>query len=251
MSEVQKQVTVLWNLKNVAEKIVRIKADLEKVPLEIEKLKETLKTATKVYDSEKNKIASLEKVVREAERDAKVEAEFLAKSESKLAGVTNTVEFTAASKENEDRKKIKAKNEETTLKAQTDLQAKLENLKTLQPEVDAIQTKTQAECAVLETDLGNLQNELKTLESTQAEELKGLAPNLSVIFKRLSLRGKGAPIAQVAEGMCLSCHVRVRPQLYNEVIGHKQIHQCSHCGKLLVGPVTDGEATNPIEELSA
>ena len=250
MSDVQTQMAMLWSLKKVAEKIIRIKADVEKIPSEIEGLKATLKSSMASYESEKAKIASLEKTVREAEGNSKVESESIAKAEAKISGVTNNTELNAATKESEDHKKQKAKTEELVAKVTSDLDAKKVSLATFHSGIEASQAKTQEECTELEATLGKLRDELTELEAEQAAGLKTLTSPISAIYNRIS-RSKGTPIAEISGGFCGSCHVRVRPQLYNELLGFKQLHQCSNCGKLLIVPVPEEGADAKAQELSA
>lgn len=250
LSEVQTQMAALWNLKKVAEKIARIKADVEKIPSEIEGLKGTLKGSMSSFDSEKQKIAALEKTIRDAEAEAKLESERIAKAEAKVSSATNPTELAAATKEQAEHQKEKAKHEAVAAKATSDLEAKKAGLATFQSGIEASQGKTQEQCDELETTLGKLRDELTQLEAKQAEGLKLLSNNISAIYGRIA-RVKGNPIAEVSGGFCGSCHVRVRPQLYNELLGFKQLHQCSNCGKLLVVPLPQAEAGDKVHDLTA
>ena len=42
------------------------------------------------------------------------------------------------------------------------------------------------------------------------------------------------PIVAAENGLCMGCSMRIRPQLYNEVLGQKVIHPCPTCGRILV-----------------
>ncbi len=245
MSEIEKQVSVLWDLKKVADQIHHIKADLVKIPEDIKKLQANLEQAKSAFDGEKAKMSALEKRGRDAERDAKIEDDFLKKTEAKMKDVTNSHTLQAATKEAQDRKKIKAGYEETAMKAMTELETKKGAFDGYQAQYLEVEKKTVEECAALEASLANLKAEISKLESLQMDLTKGLTPRISTIYLRLSRGGKGIPIAQVNEGACLNCHMKVRPQLYNEVIGFKEIHQCSGCQKLLVH--TPAEKAAPLD----
>ncbi len=239
MSDIRKQVAVLWELRKIDDEIRRIKVDLERIPAEVTKLQATAKQTRATFDSEKTKVANLEKRAREAEREVKLEDEYLAKSEAKMSEVKNNTEFQAATREQEDRKKLKAKIEEVAIKALSEVEGKQKDLKEYEAQYLAAESKTLEECAALQTELAKLHSQMAVLETDQAEKVKHLSGGIAVVYVRLATRGKGSPIASVDQGMCQACHVRVRPQLYNEVIGFKQIHQCSHCGKLLVCPPSE------------
>ncbi len=245
MSEIQKQVSVLWDLKKVAEQIHRVQVDLVRIPEDIKKLQANLNQAKSAFESEKNKLVNLEKKGREAQREAQLEDDFLKKSEAKMKDVTNTHTLQAANREQQERKTTKAKLEEEATKTLNELETKKGAFSGYETSYQEAEKKTLEECAVLEKALAKLKGEVEALESQQMDLTKGLSVNISTIYTRLSRGGRGAPIAQVQEGRCLGCHLRVRPQAYNEVIGFKQIHQCSGCGKLLVVPVGEPIEAKP------
>jgi len=242
VSEIQKEISVLWDLKKVADQIHRVQVDLVRIPEEILKLQNNLEKAKSAFEGEKSKIEMLEKKVREAERDTKIEEDYLAKSEARMKDVKNNTTLQAAQKEQQDRKRTKTRLEEDAAKATAEMEAKKAQFPGYETQFQEVAKKTLEECAVLEADLAKLRSEITLLEGKQQDLTKGLSINISTIYTRLARGGQGAPIAQVDEGLCLSCHMRVRPQLYNEVIGFKQIHQCSGCRKLLVYPIPDGTA---------
>jgi predicted nucleic acid-binding Zn-ribbon protein len=62
---------------------------------------------------------------------------------------------------------------------------------------------------------------------------------LLAMFERL-IKHRGSPaVAEVRDGRCLACQVRVRPQVFNELRRHEIIFQCESCQRILfhAGPV--------------
>ena len=246
MSEIQKQVSVLWDLKKVAEKIHLVQVDLVRIPEDIKKLQANLSHAKSTFENEKKKITNLELKGREAKREAQLEDDYMKKSEAKMKDVTNQHTLHAANREQQERKVVMAKLEQDAAKAMADLETKKGTFAGFETTYQETEKKTLEDCAVLEADLAKLKSEAAVLETEQSDLTKVLPASISTLYTRLSRGANGAPIALVEDGRCQSCHIRVRPQLYNEVIGFKQIHQCYGCRKLLVVPV--GE---PVAEKAA
>jgi predicted nucleic acid-binding Zn-ribbon protein len=40
-------------------------------------------------------------------------------------------------------------------------------------------------------------------------------------------------MAEAREGLCVDCHVRLRPQVFNEVRRNDQLIQCESCTRIL------------------
>ena len=52
-------------------------------------------------------------------------------------------------------------------------------------------------------------------------------------FEAVAKRRNGVAIAEARDGVCTICHVRLRPQVFNEVRRNDQIIQCDSCNRIL------------------
>ena len=43
----------------------------------------------------------------------------------------------------------------------------------------------------------------------------------------------GDGVAEARDGLCTVCHVRLRPQIFNEVRRNDGLHQCDSCTRIL------------------
>ena len=54
---------------------------------------------------------------------------------------------------------------------------------------------------------------------------------------------RGAAVAEVKGGYCSACHVRLRPQVANELLRQELLFQCESCQRFLYHPpATPGPA---------
>ena len=58
-------------------------------------------------------------------------------------------------------------------------------------------------------------------------------PEALPIFERIAHGRKGLAMAEAREGLCTVCHVRLRPQIFNEVRRNDGIIQCDSCTRIL------------------
>jgi predicted nucleic acid-binding Zn-ribbon protein len=61
-----------------------------------------------------------------------------------------------------------------------------------------------------------------------------ISPALVSLFEQVARVRKGLAIAEATrEGLCAACHVRLRPQVFQEVRRNDQVIQCGSCNRIL------------------
>ena len=236
------QYLILTELKRTDEKIYRSRNELDQIPVDLSNLDNEIGKSLAVYQAVKTTHDDLEKSVRKAESDLKEKEDFLRKAESKMMEVKTNEEYQAALKENETHKTEKGVLEEKVLTLISELEAFRKTLK------DA-DSDHKARAADFTNQKNRLQEEGRGIQKAYEELLekrKGVLSQLSTDVKALYEKAcatiKGVTISKIDKGMCCSCNVRVRPQLYNEVLGFKSIHRCPSCSRILI-PIIDETET--------
>ena len=78
----------------------------------------------------------------------------------------------------------------------------------------------------LQTEIGRAGAERQTLA---AEIDRGALST----FEQVAKSRKGVAVAEARNGTCTICHVRLRPQVFNEVRRNASIIQCDSCRRIL------------------
>ena len=95
----------------------------------------------------------------------------------------------------------------------------------------------QAETAVaqkaLAAEAGDVQRELDSLLAGRAAIVAQLSREALSLFERIAHGRKGVAVAEARGGLCTLCHVRLRPQMFNEVRRNDGLHQCDSCTRIL------------------
>ena len=105
-----------------------------------------------------------------------------------------------------------------------------------------------AERAVLDTELAGLQATFdKTREerTTLVAQIDRAALNL---FEATAKGRKGVAVAEARNGLCTICHVRLRPQVFNEVTKNAAIIQCDSCRRILYFAGAAEAASPPVSQ---
>jgi uncharacterized protein len=85
----------------------------------------------------------------------------------------------------------------------------------------------------LEAEHAKLEQELARLTAARSEVIATLSRDVLSLFERVAHGRKGIAVAEARDGLCTVCHVRLRPQAFNEVKRNDALHQCDSCTRIL------------------
>jgi len=233
------QYQVLSALKKVDEKVVRLQAEIDRIPEEINKLQAALKERTEEYEKLKQSFETREKDLRKSELELKEKEDNLRKAESKMMEVKTNEEYQAALKENQVQKDEKSQLEDKVLGTILDLEEQRKKLKEVEKDFQAYSNAVKSDTKQLEEENKKLFELLQEQLQKRALTTSELNAEIAGLYNRVIERVKGIAVVRVENGMCLGCYMKVRPQLYNEILGYKAIHRCPSCGRILISEPTD------------
>ena len=95
-----------------------------------------------------------------------------------------------------------------------------------QKSIDAERRKMQAEDV-------ELRGALDSLAGERARIVEGLDKRVLATYDLASSRRQGIAVAEARDGICTICHVRLRPQVFNDVRRNDGIVQCDSCQRIL------------------
>jgi len=88
-----------------------------------------------------------------------------------------------------------------------------------------------------------IQQEHETLRRTIVAEqerrqqtVAGLAAKLYEQYQKVATQHGGRGVAQLQEGVCSGCHLKVPPQMVSEIRLQEQLFTCPHCRLMLLWP---------------
>jgi predicted nucleic acid-binding Zn-ribbon protein len=79
---------------------------------------------------------------------------------------------------------------------------------------------------LLEADLEKMRQEKILMESQ-------IGADLLSRYRRIADARKGIALAEAKDELCGACHVRIRPQMYAELLRTDNIHSCDSCSRIL------------------
>ena len=95
------------------------------------------------------------------------------------------------------------------------------------------QKTVDAEKKTIATESADQQAVVSRLQAERAGVVSGITAPVMSIFDRVSRVRQGVAMAEARDGICVVCHVRMRPQVFMTVRRNDEIMQCESCQRIL------------------
>ena len=172
----------------------------------------------------------------------------LARYKDQLLEVKTNREYTAMLHEIETAQNDIRTREDRILEVMMESDELNASLKKSEGELKAAEKEVAAERAVLETEMTGLQAEIDRTTSDRQTLVAEIDRQVLLIFETTARGRKGVAVAEARDGLCTICHVRLRPQVFNEVRKNESIIQCDSCRRILYF-AGNAEASAPVSQV--
>ncbi len=184
-------------------------------------------------DAVKTRIAASQTARREIEKDLAAVQARLSKFKNQLMEVKTNKEYQAMQKEMSAAEHEIGEQETRMLERMEEADALALELKA----ADAAQKAELLEIAHarqrLEAESVQVADELRRAADERVSVVAHLSREALALFERIAHGRKGLAMAEARGGLCTVCHVRLRPQVFNEARRNESIIQCDSCTRIL------------------
>jgi predicted nucleic acid-binding Zn-ribbon protein len=171
---------------------------------------------------------------RALEKEAAVFQGRVSKFKEQLSAVKTNREYQAMQHETETAQRDLGAVEEKVLEQMLEADAIAADVKQAEALLATEQKAVDLEKATMSRDLAAVETALKTASEARAALVAQSDPRLIAQFEQVARARKGIAIcAATADGLCSACHVRLRPQVFQEVRRNDAIIQCFSCNRIL------------------
>jgi hypothetical protein len=184
-------------------------------------------------DGVKQRLAASQTARREIENEVSAIQTRLSKYKGQLMEVKTNKEYQAMQKEITTAEETVRSHEDRVLERMEEGESLTRELKAAEAELKQQQADIAAERQKLD---GEATAAAKSTDANSAARLlvvKELSPEALRLFEHVSKQRKGLALAEARDGICSVCHVRLRPQIYNEVRRNETLIQCESCLRIL------------------
>jgi predicted nucleic acid-binding Zn-ribbon protein len=223
----------LIQLQGLDSDIREAQALLEGIPSQIEAIDQKITAGSQSVAAAKERLAANQKKRRELESEVKDIKARIAKHKSQQSLVKNNKEYGALVKEIDDDQRRIDSLEESILQEMLqadDIEAEIKSALGLQARDKIVLEK---EKEVLSLKMSEAEGRVHELE-TQREALLPLIPSdQQALYQRIFRKKGGIALSPILDDFCALCHVRIRPQMLNELLEKDKLLICENCGRIL------------------
>jgi uncharacterized protein len=224
----------LIELQNLETAIEEAKRRIAAHPQLVADAEDRLAHATEAVEAAKQRLKASQEARREQEKDAATYQSRLSKFKDQLSAVKTNREYQAMQHEIETAQKELGTVEERVLERMMEADALTADIKKAEQVLAAQQKDVEAEKKTLAEELVTVEAALKEATDKRQALVASLPARLVALFEQVARARKGLAIAVATrDGLCSACHVRLRPQVFQEVRRNDQIIQCASCNRIL------------------
>jgi predicted nucleic acid-binding Zn-ribbon protein len=227
----------LIQLQNLDSEIKQTTLFLESLPRLIEDIDRKIQAGSRAVADAKEKLAVNQKARRDLEASVKDVKVKIAKFKRQLGEVKTNKEYTVLLHEIEESQREVDAVEERIISEMLAADDIDEEIRSGTRRQNQEQESLRADQAVLEQK----KQEMEARRDTLIAEREAIVPLIPAdqmkLYMSIFNKKNGAALSAVKGEFCSLCHVRIRPQMLNEIRDKSKIYLCENCGRILYGTV--------------
>ena len=224
---------LLIRIQELAGEIRTLKNRSEQIPQQVQNLIEKLEAGSQRVEKLDQELEGANKERRRLEGEVELLQQKVSRFKDQLMQVKTNKEYQAIVHE------IEASETEIRQREDRILEQMLhiEDLETKRGgghrELDLLQKETEKQRRDLEDVGAQSRQTVAELLEEKAQVETELPPNIIDRYQRIASVRDGVALARANGQSCEACHVRLRPQLFTEVVTNKHIIACENCNRIL------------------
>jgi uncharacterized protein len=184
---------------------------------------------------------------REIEKELAAIQTRLSRYKDQLMEVKTNKEYQAMQKEIAVAEREVRSHEDRMLERMEEAEVLAGELKAVEAALKTEQTDVSRSQQVLDAERAELEREIERLTASRKTLVAGLSKPALDLFEQLARHRKGHAMSEARNGLCTECHVKLRPQVFNEARRNDSLIQCDNCSRILyhVPTPAPGAAAQP------
>jgi len=220
-------------LQDIEKNIAVLHKKVSEIPVKTSELQAVAQSVKTAYEEKAALIKELANRRRTLEGDADLARTKLSRLKEQLMAVKTNKEYTAMLNE--------IKTVETHISSEEDkILDLMEEMESGEKTVKLAETEMRSERAAIDDEIRRmnesvpaLESELEKLRGEKAAAEAGVDADLLAQYRRIADARKGVALAEARDELCGACHVRIRPQMYADLILTETIMFCDSCSRIL------------------
>jgi predicted nucleic acid-binding Zn-ribbon protein len=223
----------LAQLQRLDSEIKQITLFLENIPGLIAEIDKKVERSSQVAASAQGKMSDSQKKRRELEAEVKDIKDHIAKYKRQLNEVKTNKEYTALLKEIEESQSKVDRLEEEVIAEMLLADDIQKEIKEANQKFAKTQEKFSREKEAILQKKKETEDKAEKLNQDKQALLPQIPPEQVSLYLNIYRKKGGAALSPVKGDFCAMCHMRIRPQVLNELRDTRKLILCENCGRIL------------------
>ena len=224
----------LIDLQRLESTIADAKARIATHPQRLAEADAQLAAASNLLESAKNRLKDNQEARRALDKDIALYQGRLSKFRDQQSAVKTNKEYQALGHEIETAQKDLGAVEEKVIERMVEADGIAADVKQAESVFAARRKEIEAQKKQMGDELAAVEASLKAATDERATLLKGIDQRLLSTFEQVARVRKGIAVTTATrDGLCSVCHVRLRPQVFQQIRQNDSIVQCDSCQRIL------------------
>lgn len=215
------------------QKILTLHSDLERLPHEEENAKLRLIGDLKAKEAIEQQIKENEISIKSLELDIETRRDTIAKLKVQQFETRKNDEYQAINHEIERYQKDILGLEDNEIELMEKGESLMESLRKAEDALQKTQDIVDKEIQIINDRRSHCKKQLDETSEDRKSLASSIDPDLLNEFERIFKSKKGDAIAELVNGVCTGCHMKVTPATAAAVRASKIIAHCDQCGRML------------------
>lgn len=220
-------------LQDLELKIACLQKQASEIPSANQTLEGELSTVQKEHQDRVAHAKELANHRRTLEGQVDLNRNKLSRLREQLMTVKTNKEYTAMLHEIQTAEAQIRDEEDKILEFMEEMEGKERDLKRAEQEMLKRTAEIQESIRKSTESLPALETELATLREEKVAMEARVGPGLLSRYRRIADARKGVALAEARDELCTACHVRIRPQMYADLLRTENIQSCDSCSRIL------------------
>jgi predicted nucleic acid-binding Zn-ribbon protein len=223
----------LIQLQQLETEIDTMRRRIAEIPALQEAMAARLANQQAAVTAAKERLAENQAARRDIEKDVAAVQTRLSRYKDQLMEVKTNKEYQAMQHEIASAQDGIRTQEDKILERMEEAEALTATLKNAEAELKRQEAAISAERTVLDAEAVELQKQADEKQAARASVASQISAPALRLFEHVARQRKGQALAEARDGVCTVCHVRLRPQVFNEVRRNESLIQCESCLRIL------------------
>jgi predicted nucleic acid-binding Zn-ribbon protein len=224
---------ILIALQDIDQKIVTLQKQITEVPTKIQSFQQTAERLRKAQQDTIGQGQELSKLRRAHEGEVELKRTKLAKLKDQLMAVKTNKEYTAMLHEIQGAEDHIRLDEDKILEIMEKLESLEGSLKASEKGLTSELAGLDQNIRLLESSVPFMEEEMAKLRSEKTLTEQRVEAVLLSRYRQIAQARKGIALAEARDELCSACHVRIRPQVYADLLRTEDIFACDSCNRIL------------------